>query len=111
LPVALDAQGHRPPYVFTRHGQPIKSIREIFARVCKEVGGAKFVFHDLRHTATTNLRRAGVDALTAMEITGHKMMVAFRRYNTIDENDRLVARRQMDTYLDTKAIPVHEEHV
>ena len=43
------------------------------------------VFHDFRHTATTNLRRAGVDALTAMKITGHKTMAVFKRYNTIDE--------------------------
>jgi integrase len=33
LPVVLDAQGRRILYVFTRHGQRIKSIREVFARV------------------------------------------------------------------------------
>jgi integrase len=97
LPIALKAQGQRAPYVFTRNGQRIKSIREIFVRVCRDAGIENFVFHDLRHTATTNLRRAGVDALTAMKITGHKTMAAFRRYNTIDEQDLLAARRRVDT--------------
>jgi integrase len=111
LPVALDAQGHRVLYVFTRYGQPIKSVREIFARVCKEAGITDFVFHDLRHTATTNLRRAGVDALTAMKITGHKTMAVFRRYNTIDEDDLLAARHRMDTYIDTRSHLLQEERI
>jgi integrase len=59
LPVAHDAQGHRVPYVFIRRGQPVKSAREIFARTCQETAITNFVFHDLRHTAPTNLRRAG----------------------------------------------------
>jgi integrase len=59
LPIALDAQGNRVPYVFTRNGQRITSVREIFTRVCRDAGIENFWFHDLRHTATTNLRRAG----------------------------------------------------
>jgi integrase len=109
LPVALDAQGQRLPYVFTRNGQRIKSVREVFARVCHEVGIKNFVFHDLRHTATTNLRRGGVDALTAIKITGHKTMTVFRRYNTIDDDDLLAARRRMDTYMDTRAKLAQED--
>jgi integrase len=87
LPIALNGQGQRAQNVFTRDGQRIKSIREVFTRVCRDAGIENFVFHDLRHTATTNLRRAGVDVLTAMKITGHKTMAVFRRYNTIDEQD------------------------
>jgi integrase len=102
LPIALDPQGTRVPYVFTRQGKPIKSIREIFSRVCRETGLSDVVFHDLRHTATTNLRRAGVDALTAMKITGHRTMAVFKRYNTIDEADLTMAQRRMDTYMDTR---------
>ena len=60
------------------------------------------MFHDLRHTAVTNRRRAGVDALTAMKITGHKTMVVFKRYNTIDKDDLIAARCRMDTYMDTR---------
>jgi integrase len=107
LPVALDTQGARVSYVFTRNGQRIKSIREVFARVCRDAGISNFVFHDLRHTAVTNLRRAGVDALTAMKITGHKTMAVFKRYNTIDEGDLTSARRRMDTYMDTMRETAH----
>lgn len=99
LPMALDAHGQRVPSVFTRHGQPLKSVREVFARVCEKTGITGFVFHDLRHTAVTNLRRAGVDALTAMKITGHKTMAVFKRYNTIDETDLQTASQRVDTYL------------
>ena len=91
-------------------GQPIKSIREIFSRVCRDVGLKDVVFHDHRHTATTNLRRADVDALTAMKITGHKTMAVFKRYNTIDEDDLTAAQRRMDTYMDTKAVTLRENH-
>jgi integrase len=95
----VDSQGNRVPYVFTRNGQHIKSIREIFSRVCRDAGLTNIVFHDQRHTATTILRRAGIDALTAMKITGHKTMAVFKRYNTIDEDDLSVAQRQVDTGL------------
>jgi integrase len=86
-------------------------IREIFARICCDAGLAKVVFHDLRHTTTTNLRRVGVDALTAMKITDHKTMAVYRRYNTIDEDDLTVAQRHMDTYLDTKRMKAQGESV
>jgi integrase len=99
LPLALDPQGNRVPYVFTRKGQHIKSIREIWTRVCRDVGLVDVVFHDLRHTATTNLRWAGVAALTAMKITAHKTMAVFKRYNTIDEPDLLAAQQRVDVYL------------
>jgi integrase len=101
LPVALDAQGRRVPYVFTHNGQRIKSIKRVFERVRQQTGITNAVFHDFRHTATTNLRRGGVDALTAMKITGHKTMALFTRYNTIDEQDLKAAQRRMDTYMDT----------
>jgi integrase len=101
LPVALDAQERRLPHVFTHSGRPVKSIKRVFARARQQTGITNTVFHDYRHTATTNLRRAGVDALTAMRITGHKTMAVFKRYNTIGEQDLKAAQRRMDTYMDT----------
>jgi integrase len=107
LPIVLDAQGARVPAVFTRHGQPLKTVWEPFTRACRQLGLKNVRFHDLRHMAVTNLRRAGVDALTAMKITGHKTMAAFRRYHTIDDHDLAEAQRQMDTYLDTTALAAY----
>jgi integrase len=82
LPVALDPQGARVPSVFTRNGKQVKAIKRVFMRVRREMGITNTAFHGLRHTATTNLRRAGVDALMAMKITGHKTMAVFKRYDT-----------------------------
>jgi integrase len=76
---------------------------------CWETGLIDVVFHDFPHTTTTNLRRAGVDALTAMKITGHKTMAVFIRYNTIDESDLAMAQHRMDTYMDTRAMIPQEE--
>jgi integrase len=106
LPLALDPQGNRVPFVFTRKGQRIASIPEIFSRVCRDAGLSDGVFHTLRHTATTNLRRAGVDALTAIKITRHKTMAVFRRYNTIDEPDLSAAQARVDAYLGTTATKI-----
>jgi integrase len=85
------ATGH----VFHRNGKPIKSLRGAFEKACRETGLTDFHFHDLRHSAVTNMRRAGIDALTAMKITGHKTMAVFQRYNSFDEDDlRRAAARQ-----------------
>jgi len=46
------------------------------------------------HTAETNMRRAGIDHLTIMKITGHKTLDVFKRYNSFLEGDlREVATR------------------
>jgi hypothetical protein len=66
------------------------------------------MFHDHRRTATTTLRRADVDALTAVKITGHKTMAVFTRYNTIDEDNLTVAQRQVDSSTDTKTVRLQE---
>ena len=59
-------------HVFLYEGQPIKSIKTAFKTTKKLAGVKDFRFHDLRHCAATNLRRAGVDTATAMRIVGHK---------------------------------------
>ena len=54
--------------------------------------------HDLRHTASTNLRRAGVDTMTAMKIVGHKSEQMHRRYNTIQPEDLHEAAAKLQKY-------------
>jgi integrase len=46
------------PHVFLHGGQPILSIKGAFKASCKGAGITNFRFHDLRHTAITNMRRA-----------------------------------------------------
>lgn len=91
---------HTSDYVFTYQGAPLKEIRRAFEAACRRAGIAQgkdgLRFHDLRHTAATNLRRAGVDTMTAMKIVGHKSEAMHRRYNTITTDDMHTAIRRLN---------------
>ncbi len=83
------------PHVFLYKGKPIRDIRTGLKAACKEAkivyGRFKkdgFIFHDLRHTFDTRLRRAGVDEIDRMALTGHESREMDRRYNTVDIEDR-----------------------
>jgi len=86
-------------HVFLREGQSVANFRRAFAVACKlaEIGG--FRFHDFRHTAITNMRRAGIDPLTIMQISGHKTMECFTRYNSFREPDLSAAADRLNTHL------------
>ena len=77
---------------------------------CKKAGiqfGRKhpngFTFHDLRHTFTTNMRKAGVSESVIMKITGHTTREMFDRYNAVDFTDIQTAICQLDTPPTTQA--------
>jgi integrase len=74
-------------------------MREAFKTACQDAGIQGFRFHDFRHTAITNMRRAGIDHLTIMRISGHKTMACFTRYNSFREPDLQAAAHQFNTYL------------
>jgi integrase len=63
-------------------------------------GDGGFRFHDLRHCAATNLRRAGVDTTTAMQIVWHTSPRMWKRYNHIQEGDLTQAANRQGQYLD-----------
>ncbi|MGZ8385672.1 MAG: site-specific integrase, partial [Nitrospira sp.] len=86
------------PHVFLYEGKPLKSISRTFRTVLKEAGIQDFRFHDLRHCASTNLRRAGVDTATAMRIVGHKSEKMWKRYNAMEESDLLIAASKLHAY-------------
>jgi hypothetical protein len=85
--------------VLRRYGLWIESIEQIFSRVCRDAGLSDLIPHDMRYTATTIRRRAAVDALTAMKITGHKAIAVFRRYHTVNGPDLPAAQACIDTYV------------
>jgi integrase len=93
-------------HVFLYNGKPIGIIRRALERACERAGilyGQKvkggFIFHDLRHTFNTNMRKAGVPESVIMEITGHSTRDMFDRYNTVDSEDTRKAVDQLETYL------------
>ncbi|MCZ6800494.1 MAG: tyrosine-type recombinase/integrase, partial [Nitrospirae bacterium] len=59
-------------HVFLVKGQSVNAIKTAFNAACRRAEISGFRFHDFRHTAITNMRRAGIDHLTIMKISGHK---------------------------------------
>jgi integrase len=98
----LTMQGNRNPGGFlfsTEKGNLLGNFRRSFQRACKRAGIKGLCFHDFRHTAITNMRKAEVNISVIMAISGHKTMAMFRRYNRIDLNDGREAMRKLDVYL------------
>ena len=91
-------------HVFLYDGKPVKGFKRAFGTALKEAGIRGFRFHDLRHCAATNLRRAGVDTATAMQIVGHKSDKMWKRYNAIEESDLLDAAKKLNTYLEANTL-------
>jgi integrase len=70
--IYLNASGKPVPYVFTYAGRRIGAIRRAFETACRQAGITDLVFHDLRHTFVTNMRRAGVDYSASWRSPGTK---------------------------------------
>jgi len=76
-------------WVFKKGGKPLKQqeVTAAFNRACRGAKIEDLRFHDLRHTAITNWRRAGHDYFRIMAASGHKTMAVFKRYNTVDDEE------------------------
>jgi len=92
-------------HVFTFRGKPVSDIRTGIRKACKKAGVKYgrfvkdgFIFHDLRHTFNTNMRKAGVQESVIMAITGHSTREMFDRYNTIDKEDTQAAVDQLEGF-------------
>ena len=92
--------------VFLYKGKPWKNPRTAFAAACRRAGISNLRLHDFRHTASTNLRRAGVDTTTAMRIVGHKSEQMHRRYNTVEPEDLHAAAAKLQAYTVNSLITV-----
>ena len=82
-------------------------MKNSLINACKKAGiiygrfvAGGFIFHDLRHTFNTNMRKAGVQESVIMEITGHSTREMFDRYNTIDEEDTRNAVNTLEDYFE-----------
>jgi integrase len=88
------------PYVFHRHGKPIRDFREAWRNACRRAGLVGMIPHDFRRTAVRNLERAGVPRSVAMKLVGHKTESIYRRYAIVSQRDlaegvaKLAALRQ-----------------
>ncbi len=89
-------------HVFLYRGKPVDSIKTGLIKACTDAKITYgrfvkdgFVFHDLRHTFNTYMRKAGVAQSVIMKITGHSTDEMFRRYDSIDADD---AHQAIDQY-------------
>lgn len=82
------------------------SASTAFTRACQDLGIADLHFHDLRHRATADLFRQGLDIPRVALMTGHKTWAQLRRYTAIKPEDvhRAFEARQA-TKTKTKAAP------
>lgn len=98
---SLDEDNH----VLKYYGKPIKSIKRAIKTACsrakikygRNVPGG-FVFHDLRHTSITDMRRAGIDPLVNKRWHGHSTRDAHSGYHSIDREDLREAGKRLTEY-------------
>ena len=84
--------------VFLYKSKPWNNPRTAFSVACRRGGVIGLRLHDFRHFASTNLRRAGVDTMTAINIIGHNSEQMHRRYNSIRPDDLHEAAEKLQSY-------------
>lgn len=63
------------------------SVSAAFTRACKALGIKGLDFHDIRHRATADLFRQGLDIPRVALMTGHKTWAQLKRYTNITPGD------------------------
>lgn len=68
-------------------GARAASVSTAFTRACQALGIEDLHFHDLRHRATAQFFRVGLDIPRVALLTGHKTWAMLRRYTDIKPED------------------------
>lgn len=69
-------------------------VSSAFTRACRRLGVDDLRFHDLRHRATADFFRSGLDIPFVAIMTGHKTWAMLRRYTCIRPSDVHAAYRE-----------------
>lgn len=101
---ALKNASLKTPLLFHHDGHRINfggasPFYKAWVAACAKADLEGKLVHDLRRTAVRNLRRATGDSMIAKEISGHKTMSVFERYDLKDEDDLIQAAEQLTLYL------------
>ena len=104
-------------HVFLYNGRSFEHCTTALQSACEKAGilwGCEvkngFIFHDLRHTFVTDMRKAGVSKSVRMSITGHAEKDMDDRYNRVDDNDRLLAIRKLEEYRESIDHSIDQEN-
>lgn len=84
------------PYVFHRHGKPIRSLYRAWRSACRKAGCPGMILHDFRRTAIRAMVRAGISEKVAMEMSGHRTRSVFDRYDVTGGRDLTEAAAKLD---------------
>jgi len=87
--------------IWVFHGakkHPVDSHLNGWPEACERAGLSGLLFHDLRRSAVRNMKKAGLQDLEAMRISGHLTRNVFDRYNIIDEDDLADAGKRLEEY-------------
>ncbi len=105
-------------HVFLYKGKPVNDIRGGLVDACQKAGisygrfvQGGFVFHDLRHTFNTYMRKAGIAESVIMDITGHSTREMFDRYNTVDADDAQIAIQRFRGFIQSQKKSAQEGEV
>ena len=91
--------------VFTReNGSPVLDFRSTWDRCCAEAGVPQLLFHDLRRSATRNLRNSGVPEGVVQKIGGWRTRSMFDRYSIIDQSDVTDALLKLERHRETETL-------
>ena len=85
-------------FVFHYVGRCIGSHLKGWERSCKAAGLVGLHFHDLRRSAVRNMERAGIPRHVAMQISGHRTEIVYRRYDIVVEADLKAAGEKLAAY-------------
>lgn len=102
--------------VFLYNGRPILNRFETAIKSACAKAGIKwgreedggFIFHDLRHTFITDMRRAGVDRNVTMAITGHAIKDMNQRYDVVEGWEKTRAIKGLEAYRRSEAAKVDQ---
>ncbi len=85
-------------WVFHRRGRPVRDFTHVWARARRTAGLLNRTLHGFRRTAARDLVEGGMDYKSAMEVTGHKTMSVFQRYQIVDVRRTRVALETLDAH-------------
>ncbi len=78
-----------------RTGEPLEVVKT-FAKVARRAGLEDFRFHDLRHTAASELAMGGATLAEIAEVLGHKTLAMVKRYSHMAEGHTRAVLERMN---------------
>lgn len=102
LVAAFAAKSEQCNRVIQFEGKPVRSVIRSWRTACRVTGLTGLLRHDMRRTALTNMRRAGLGEVEAMQISGHLTLDTFIRYQISTEEATKESGVKMDAYLTAK---------